>query len=135
MTPSDPRVGEIQARLSAATPGPWKTIRHDLSLYVEAESGEGLQANLGYVGNRPDNDAEFIASAPADVAYLLAELRARDEALGRVEEAAETLETYAKNTRYNNHNLERHWEARADAYEKSARHIRAAVAAATGVGE
>ena len=82
MTARDP--GEIEARLAAAAAAPWRIEQHDLSLFVHS-ADEGLEANLGYVGNRPHANAEFIAAAPADVAYLLTELRKRDDALARVE--------------------------------------------------
>ena len=117
VTAPDPRVGEIEARLVAATPGPWKTVRYDLSLYVEAESGELNPINLGYVGNRPENDAAFIAHAPADVAYLLAELRKAHEALERVETLAERWESLPALRK-----------------GKAAAELRAAIAAANGDG-
>ena len=66
----------IRERLAAATPGPWETVRHDLSLYVESESGELNPINLGYVGNRPERDGELIANAPADLARLLSAIEA-----------------------------------------------------------
>jgi hypothetical protein len=62
----------MKDRLAAATEGPWKTVRHDLSLYVEAESGELNPINLGYVGNRPERNGDFIAAAPTDQAKLIA---------------------------------------------------------------
>ncbi|ERI39165.1 hypothetical protein M707_02595 [Arthrobacter sp. AK-YN10] len=73
----------IQERLNAATPGPWKTVRHDLSLYVVAESGELNPINLGYVGNRPERDAVFIAASPTDTARLLAAVKAVDSILSQ----------------------------------------------------
>jgi len=64
----------IQARADAATEGPWETVRHDLSLYVQSKHAN-LQANLGYVGNHPEPDAEFIAHARTDVPALIALVR------------------------------------------------------------
>jgi hypothetical protein len=60
---------EIRARLKAATPGPWTTGSRDDSgnLYIgQAEPGGALVATAG------DGDAELIAHAPMDLAYLLA---------------------------------------------------------------
>jgi hypothetical protein len=66
----------LKDRLAAATPGPWKTVRHDLSLYVESESGELNPINLGYVGNRPERDGDFIAASPTDQAKLISAIEA-----------------------------------------------------------
>lgn len=140
MTAPDPRVGEIEARLTGITPGPWKTVRHDLSLYVEAESGELNPINLGYVGNRPENDAEFIANAPADVAFLLVELRKAREALQRVEGVAGRLEARAAlNARVSGTGIyDDAMQLAADAATSiatiTATDLRAAVAAANGDG-
>ena len=63
------RLQEIRARLDAATPGPW---------YVR--SGWVALNNLNYdvipVGHN-DADADLIAHAPADIAWLLAEIEKR----------------------------------------------------------
>lgn len=145
MTAPDPRLGEIEARLAAATPGPW--VAHDLSDAVYSPDDKTgwwwvwQESKLPYYGavmeptDRSPNDgsigvaaiednhtgvqekadAEFIANAPADVAYLLAELRKRNDALAKVEDLAKYLDTLAHG--------DQHY----------ARHIRAA--AATGGGE
>jgi hypothetical protein len=143
VTAPDPRLGEIEARHAGITPGPWTTVRHDLSLYIEAESGELNPINLGYVGNRPENDAEFIANAPTDVAYLLTELRKRDDALARVEALADELAAEAIASR----NVEREIRKgppstlsfvhaqHATIAHNHANRIRAAVTAAKGDGE
>ena len=80
MTPPDPRLDEIQARLSAATPGPWEIIGGNEYL-------TGIDVAIGSwdEGGIRLRDAEFIAMAPGDVRYLLAELRKAHEALARVE--------------------------------------------------
>ena len=75
----------IQARADAATEGPWISVRHDLTLYVEAESRELNPINVGYVGNRPEPDAEFIAAARTDVPTLLALVREQQARIERVE--------------------------------------------------
>ena len=81
MTAPDPRLDEIQARLDAATPGPWEIIGGNEYL-------TGIDVAIGSwdEGGIRLRDAEFIAMAPADVRYLLAELRKAHEALERVEE-------------------------------------------------
>ena len=134
MTAPDPRVGEIENRLAEITPGPWKA--------------QNLEADHGHAGifwvsvDRPDEvktvaevdanddgveaiwrfaDAEFIAHAPADVAFLLAELRKAREALLPLESFRDLIMALAEK-----------WEA--DFPSKAAR-LRAAVAAANGDGE
>ena len=81
---TDPRLGEIEARLAAATPGPWRvrecppcTERGRLEVDIWDEPG-----NLMVTGWCDDDefhapDAAFIANAPTDIAYLLTELRRR----------------------------------------------------------
>ena len=163
MTPSDPRVGEIQARLDAATPGPWgwfgntdsKSIQlatkdrgrqfimtfrrwgmqgaqpwfntnmmmgpaSDLPRYEVCPDAQSRDDNRVYradISGIKHPDAEFIAAAPADVAYLLAELRDRDEKLARVESVCAD------------------WAELADGDKYYASKIRAAVAAANGGGD
>ena len=116
---TDPRVGEIEARLAAATPGPWNVYRNDREVNMWVLSGDGsLECNLGYLGNRPENDAEFIAAAPADVAYLLAELRKAHEALLLHESFRDLIMALAEK-----------WEME---FPSKAADLRAAVAAANG---
>jgi hypothetical protein len=79
----------IEARAQAASPGPWETVRHDLTLYVVSESHELNPISLGYVGNRPEPDAEFIAHARTDVPALLALVREQQDKLEKVEALAE----------------------------------------------
>jgi len=142
MTAPDPRPGEIEARLGVIDAAPWRVEQHDLSLWVHS-ADEGLEANLGYVGNRPHANAEFIASAPADVAYLLTELRKRDEVIARVEALAEEFDRESVASR----NVEReirkgppstlsfvHAQHATIAHNHASR-IRAAVTAAKGDGE
>lgn len=70
---------EIEARLTAATPGPWE---HGTSDFRDSDSHSVYDSNhkvLAFVGFgategvRPANDAEFIAHAPEDIRELLAE--------------------------------------------------------------
>ncbi|MDQ5861774.1 MAG: hypothetical protein M3536_05880 [Actinomycetota bacterium] len=97
-TPSDPRVGEIQERL--------RRLEH----VAEHGSSDALHAWAAY-----------------DLTYLLAELRARDEALGRVAGVADGMETSMSGS----HEFIGRTGLRFNAVER----IRAAVTAATGGGE
>lgn len=67
------RIDEIQERLTNIAARPWKVKRYDLEIFVES-ADMGLQANLGYVGNRPQAEAEFVANAPDDIEFLMAEV-------------------------------------------------------------
>lgn len=94
MTAPDPRLDEIQARLDAATPGPWET--HQDMVRIGFEELEPLSVakrvrkpgvtEMHYVVPWVNEvcDQEFIANAPDDVAYLLAELRKARERARRV---------------------------------------------------
>lgn len=82
-------ISEIKARLAAATPGPWKVFEHQDHSGLEA----GPPYTQGYVKgcvndvcrisalgrsgvtDKQRRDIEFIANAPADIAYLLAEVK------------------------------------------------------------
>lgn len=114
MTAADPRVGEIEARLAAATKlGEWET--RDNAVVIYDPNGYGAYCLISTTDTK--GDAEFIANAPADVAYLLTQLRARDAKLARVEALVKYLDTLAPG--------DKHYASL----------IRAAVAAATGDGE
>lgn len=67
------RLAEIRARLNAATPGPWEW--REWSCGDEAITGPD---NTGFVVNvdeaTPHADADLIAHAPADIAWLLDEV-------------------------------------------------------------
>lgn len=91
MTAPDPRVGEIQARLAAATPGPWANygdLTHEVypSNAHEDEEPDNIASEVPRI-----EDAWFIANAPTDVAYLLGMLR---------QEQAETARLKAVAARY-----------------------------------
>ena len=90
MTAPDPRVGEIEARLSVATPGPWVEWHENgtpgqLEAYNCPPATGAFLIDYGADWDQKQKDATFIAHTPADVAYLLAELRKAREALTRVE--------------------------------------------------
>lgn len=133
MTASDPRVGEIQARLGKATPGPWDWDHGNIRRVLEGKGGEQVLSCAALLYPARDN-AEFIAAAPADVAYLLAELADRDEKLAAVAVLAEAW-------RYKG---EFGWGAWQEGHgpdqegailDDASRALRAAVAAANGGGE
>lgn len=89
MTAVDPRVGEIENRLNAASSGAWTASHEKFGSAVTAgrtRFGPHVVAQVRTISN-----AEFIAHSPSDVAYLLAELRKRDEALARVEAACDRV--------------------------------------------
>lgn len=81
---SPEREQEIRELTEAATPGPWLTLDDQPSLTRLVRSDDyTLVISLGYVGNRTQNDAEFIAAAREDVPALLAEVdRLRAELAG-----------------------------------------------------
>lgn len=97
MTPHPTRVLEIEERLKAATHGPWKNSLTTRSLSCVVDLNEfhicDIERGVHYTGDtRPD--AELIASAPSDLADLLAELRRRDQALAVAKDA---LDFYVRN--------------------------------------
>lgn len=84
------KLDEIEARLKAATPGPWG---HDDG-HVLVKGDCGFQSTPsqyhwecpedGYNIPEPmdaDNDCEFIANAPTDIAYLIARVKKLEGAL------------------------------------------------------
>ena len=76
---------DIEARASAATPGPWKR-RGSLSLdsCVESEAFDHRDVpavTIDIDGERAREDADFIAAARSDVPALCAAQRERDAAL------------------------------------------------------
>lgn len=80
MTPSE--LAAIEARLRAATPGPWAEVTTEDSscgrVYAIGRNDEALVAcvscNDFECHPMCDADAEFIANAPTDIAALLAEV-------------------------------------------------------------
>ena len=131
------RITEIENRLNAATPGPWRvrecppcTERGRLEVNIWDEPGNLLITDWCDDDEFHRPDAEFIANAPSDVAYLLAELRKRDEALARVEAVAVDLETRGNAIEaegYNGSIYSNRAEGRSIGYLEGSRLIRAAV--------
>lgn len=69
------RIEEIEARLEAATPGPWEfSLGRDWEITANGGSLDYV-ASVSDHGDQSDHDAVFIANAPEDIAYLLAALR------------------------------------------------------------
>jgi hypothetical protein len=86
---TDARLAEIEARKDEARPGPWALVNWNegtehlpMWVIVQADDDEGESFLEIHVGDR--ETGEFIAHAPEDVDYLLAEvkrLRSRGEVL------------------------------------------------------
>lgn len=86
------RLAEIEARLAAATPGPWGVDHDDEGVFNDTCV---VQGNYGWVASGPDSrypaydedteqgraDAELIAHAPADLAALVEFARRVEEIL------------------------------------------------------
>jgi len=102
MSETTERLDAITARLDAATPGPWfqhqdwidmgvpdasHTISSDPKPYGKFIASVGLQYDVKH-GN-----ANLVAHAPEDVAYLLALARKQAAALERVESLAKAWES------------------------------------------
>ena len=85
MSAPDPRLEEIEARLAAATPGPLDAVvsANRKWALVLANPGTDDERTLAKVVD--DDDAWMYANAPADLAYLLDELRKAQESLARLE--------------------------------------------------
>lgn len=69
------RIAEIRQRLDAITPGEWKLDKGIHIIYVgdTDDWSEGLLL-IDVCNSRNDGDIELIASAPADMRYLLDEV-------------------------------------------------------------
>lgn len=79
-------VEAITGRVGKVSDGPWTAWDRGIGYEVHGPEGEPINSRHRETFSR--GDAEFIAMAPGDVHYLLAELRKRDEALERVERLA-----------------------------------------------
>lgn len=93
MTSDITREDAIRNRLANAAERPWVIQRHDLDIYIES-ADMGLQANLGYVGNRPEAEAELIVNAPDDLEYLLAKLARYEAAVAAGRELTKKWDTF-----------------------------------------
>lgn len=125
VTAPDPRLDAIQVRLDAATLGLWEHFP-----ITGKWSGVRVAGKAGYAELDP-HDAAFIANAPADVAYLLAELRKAHAALGKVGKIADGMESIAAYK----FGVLGYLDSMAVSLRQHAADLRAAVADATGGGE
>lgn len=117
----------MKARVSALTwAPPWKAWDRGIGYEVHSQGDEPI--NSGHRETFTKADATFIAAAPTDVARLVAAVEAALD-------VAETLETYTRNARNNNHILDSVWESRASGYEAATKLLRAAIENALGGGE
>jgi len=67
--PETDRLQEIRARLDAATPGPWIIYEDEETGQLDPWDDEGMHPILDSQSN-----ADLIAHAPADIAWLLDEV-------------------------------------------------------------
>jgi len=66
---TETRLRSIEARLAAATPGPWK-------MCVDDCGAKGVESEWGIIAeNLSETDANLLANAPTDLADLCAALR------------------------------------------------------------
>ena len=83
---TDRRLAEIRARLQRATPGPWEASPEEDGVYADSSMVTSRPRSCSVArGIEEPRDAELIAHAPADLAWLLDRLA---DAEGRAEEAA-----------------------------------------------
>ena len=79
------RTEEIRARLDAATPGLWERENDGTGSTITSDTrGIGQAFNINW-----RNDADLIANAPADLAWLLDENERLAVTVARVEQVAE----------------------------------------------
>ena len=91
------RIEEIRERLTSATPGPWRIDENDPTIFDSIVSTANDEP-WGWVevARSLGPDSDLIASAPADIAFLLAEverLRAKNAELNRRAQNAESNRT------------------------------------------
>ena len=71
---SDEELGEIEARLNAATPGPWRSFIEGRD-HTRGSSFIRTQGDDIELSGATDADQDFIAHARQDIALLLDEVR------------------------------------------------------------
>ena len=88
---ADERAAAVRARLEAATPGPWQRVLRwsqvDRDWTQAAVTGDPSIVGDAYPIPRSDADADLIANAPVDLAWLLAERERLTQALRRIASA------------------------------------------------
>lgn len=103
MSEIDKRIDEIEARLKAATPGPWRIKpsafeRHCIG--SDTRSTAKALFNMGSEDAEVEANAELIAHAPEDERYLLDALRAAEEKVDELEDALIDMVTPGKLDRH-----------------------------------
>ncbi|MFD1179505.1 hypothetical protein ACFQ3W_24855 [Paenibacillus puldeungensis] len=94
MTNND-RIQEIKRRLAEAMPGPWVYRELTREIYTTAEI-DGIKYKM--VADVFEENGQFIANAPDDIAYLLSEVERLQEENKVMKEA---LEWYADEINWN----------------------------------
>ncbi len=95
---TDERIAQIEARLAAATPGPWRAVREDKSdvamgakPFIILDGANHRCAEIrAFCGGNYDN-ADFIAHAPEDIRYLMDECERLRGRCGAMESAIKRL--------------------------------------------
>lgn len=101
------RIQEIKDRHAAATPGPWTHSRWAPGYVVTDDDKFDVVASVveyrengtiesKFCGDKSLANREFIANAPADIAYLLSRLEAATEALEWIRDAGTDYQSINK---------------------------------------
>lgn len=82
---------EIQARLDAATPGPWERYAGEIASTDELRKvvGQAWVYRSTWELVLSDPDADLIANAPTDLAYLLTQLASAEARIAKALECYE----------------------------------------------
>jgi hypothetical protein len=79
-----PTLAEIEARLKAATPGPWRAHRFGGASYIAPSTAVWRIAKTYRTSYNAEANAAFVAHAPEDRAALLSLVRSRDARLAEI---------------------------------------------------
>lgn len=100
MSPDE--IAAVEARLNAATDGPWRLSRgYDTrSIWADRDSAGWDAFHIATTdwpddSDQPERDAEFIANAPADIAALLAHVREQAAEIERLKLEKKMVNGYA----------------------------------------
>jgi glutathione S-transferase len=95
---TEDRIAAIRARLEAATPGPWTIWDDPLDIEICNDDYSATHmhavAKLENISPQVKRNAQFIAQAPEDIAYLLAELDKARETNTRLNRRATKAEAF-----------------------------------------
>jgi hypothetical protein len=97
------RLEEIEARLSAATPGPWERSDDGFiyrGLFCSGNHIAQTWSKLETDYSNAENNADLIANAPTDLRYLLDFAKAAREALEKIEDEACSAGHYSNGCDY-----------------------------------